>query len=262
MKHIIAVALALIVSAGSAAIKTENVSYKQGDTELQGYLAYDDATHEKRPGVLIIHEWWGLNDYPKKRAEQLAQMGYVAFAADVFGKGKVTEDPKQAGEWAGALKGDRKLLRERAQAGLDILKKNEHVDASKIAAIGYCFGGTTVLEMARAGAEVAGVVSFHGGLDIAPGFEAKTVKPKVLVLHGADDKMVPSEQRDAFENEMRNAKADWQLVAYGGAVHGFTNPKNGAGALGGAVAYNENADKRSWKAMQDFFAELFGAPAK
>lgn len=258
MKSLIIGGLLVITLSANAAVKTETISYKHGDTELQGVLAYDDSVNAKRPGVLVVHEWWGLDVYARQRAQQLAELGYVAFAADIFGKGKVTTDAKQAGAWAGEYKGNRQLLRDRAQAGLDVLKKNEHVDTTKVAAIGYCFGGTTVLELARAGADLAGVVSFHGGLDIAPGMEAKNVKARVLVLHGADDPMVPQTQVNAFENEMKTAKADWQLVAYGGAVHGFTNPKNGAGAMGGAVAYNEKADKRSWNAMQDFFSEIFG----
>jgi dienelactone hydrolase len=262
MKSYLLAALMVVTSFGGAAVKTENITYKQGDTELQGYLAYDDNMKDKRPGVLVVPEWWGLNEYPKSRAEQLAKLGYVAFAADMYGKGKVTEDPKQAGQWAGELRGNRQLMRERALAALDELKKNQRVDSSKIAAIGYCFGGTTVLELARGGADLAGVVSFHGGLDSAPGMEAKTVKPKVLVLHGADDPMATETQVSAFQKEMKSAKADWQTIIYSGAVHGFTNPKNGAGALGGAVAYNEKADKRSWQAMQDFFAEIFGSNVK
>lgn len=263
MKHVLVGILLLACAVSTAAIKTEDVSYKQGDVELQGFLAYDDASKDRRPGVLVIPEWWGLNDYPKMRAQELAKLGYVAFAADMYGKGKVTQDPKQAGQWAGEVKGNRQLMRDRANAGLEVLKKNDHVDASKIAAIGYCFGGTTVLEMARGSADVAGVVSFHGALDAQPGMEAKSVKPRVLILHGADDPTVPEAHVLAVQKEMKAAKANWEMVFYSGAVHGFTNPKNGAGAMGGAVAYNEQADKRSWERMQDFFKELFGsAPAK
>lgn len=262
MKNFLTAVLLGAVAVSSAAIKTENVNYKQGDTELQGYLAYDDSSKDKRPGVMVVHEWWGLDDYPKHRAEQLAQLGYVAFAADVFGKDKVTTDPKQAGQWAGELKGNRKLLRDRAAAGLEQLKKNPLVDTSKVAAIGYCFGGTTVLELARMGADVAGVVSFHGGLESAPGMDAKNVKAKLLILNGADDKMSSPEAVAALDKELKAANADFKQIAYPGAVHGFTNPKNGKGAMGGAVAYNENADKSSWKEMQDFFTKIFGSTTK
>lgn len=262
MKSLITAALLASSVVASAAIKTENVSYKQGETELQGYLAYDDSAKDNRPGVLVVHEWWGLDDYPKQRAEQLAKLGYVAFAADIYGKGKVTSDPKKAGQWAGELKGNRQLMRDRALAGLEALKKNEHVDPAKIAAIGYCFGGTVVLELARAGTELAGVVSFHGGLDAVPGMEAKNVKTKMLILNGADDKMAGPEQVAALEKELKTAHADYKMISYPGAVHGFTNPKNGAGLMGGAVAYNEEADKASWKEMQNFFAQIFGGTGK
>jgi dienelactone hydrolase len=261
MKMTLVAILLLAAAVSSAAIKTEDLSYKQGDVELQGFLAYDDSIKDRRPGVMVIPEWWGLDNYQKMRAQELAKLGYVAFAADMYGKGKVTEDPKQAGQWAGEVKGNRQLMRDRANAALDVLKKNEHVDPSKLAAIGYCFGGTGVLEMARGGADVAGVVSFHGALDAQPGMEAKSVKPKVLILHGADDPTVSEAQVAGVQKEMKAAKANWEMVFYSGAVHGFTNPKNGAGAMGGAVAYNETADKRSWQRMQEFFKELFGAAA-
>jgi dienelactone hydrolase len=240
-----------------AAIETKTVEYRQGDTRLVGYLAYPKDAKGSSPGVLVVHEWMGLNDYAKRRAEQLAELGYVAFAADIYGDGKVTTDTKEAGKLAGSFKKDRPLLRERAAAGLATLKAQPGVAQGKIAAIGYCFGGTTVLELARSGAEVAGVVSFHGGLDTPAPQDAENIRAKVLALHGADDPYVPAEQVAAFEAEMRQGGADWQLVAYGGAVHGFTNPANGADNSKGA-AYNATADARSWAAMQQFFAELFG----
>jgi dienelactone hydrolase len=204
--------------------------------------------------VLVVHEWWGLNDFAKDRARELAKEGYVAFAVDMYGKGTVTKDPKAAGELAGKLKGDRKLMRRRIVAGLNAAKANPCVDPSRVAAIGYCFGGTAVLELARSGADIAGVVSFHGGLDTPDPQDAKNIKCKVLVLTGADDKSVPASQVAAFEDEMRQAKVDYQVVIYGGAVHGFTNPANGDDPSKN-VAYNEKADKRSWQAMKDFFGE-------
>lgn len=250
------VATLVYSTAAQAKIQTQVVEYKQGNTVLEGYLAYDDAIQGQRPGVMIVHEWTGLGPYVKQRAEQLAKLGYVAFAADIYGKGIRPKNPKEAGAQANIYKSDRKLLRDRAAAGLQVLQNNKLTDKNRIAAIGYCFGGTTVLELARSGANVAGVVSFHGNLDTPNLQDAKNIKGKVLVLHGADDPLVPDEQVDAFENEMRQANVDWQLVAYGGAVHSFTNPEAGKDASKG-VAYNATADRRSFADMRQFFAELF-----
>jgi dienelactone hydrolase len=245
-----------VVSTASAEIHKEAVEYKHGDTVLEGYLAYDDAQSGKRPGVLIVHEWTGHNPYVRKRAEQLAQLGYVAFALDMYGKGVQAKDAAEAKKMSDVFKNDRALMRARAGAGLDILRKNARVDTEKLAAIGYCFGGTTVLEMARGGADLVGVVSFHGALDTPNTDDAKKIKGKVLALHGADDPFVPADQVAKFEEEMRKAKVDWQLVKYGGAVHSFTNPGAGDDNSKGA-AYNAKADARSWEAMQSFFGEVF-----
>lgn len=198
----------------------------------------------------------GLNDYAKHRADQLAELGYIAFAADIYGDGKIAANREEAGKLAGSYKNDRPLLRARVAAGLATLKAQPGVTGDKIAAIGYCFGGTAVLELARSGADIAGVVSFHGGLDTPTSQDAKNIRAKVLALHGADDPYVPADQVAAFENEMRQAGVDWQLIVYGGAVHGFTNPANGTDNSKGA-AYNALADARSWVAMQQFFNELF-----
>lgn len=250
--------LALSAAApGMAAVRTRTVEYRQGDAVLEGYLAQDDAGPARRPGVLVVHEWTGINPYTRARVEQLAALGYVAFAADIYGKGIRPATPKEAAETAGRYKGDRALLRERVRAGLEALRRQPGVDPAKVAAIGYCFGGTAALELARSGADVLGVVSFHGGLDTpAPG-DAKQIKAKLLVLHGADDPWVPAPQVAAFEDEMRAAKVDWQLVKYSGAVHSFTNPGAGNDPSKGA-AYDEAADRRSWIAMKAFFGELFG----
>jgi dienelactone hydrolase len=223
---------------------------------LEGYLAWDDATTTKRPGVLVVHEWTGINPYIKQRVESLAKLGYVAFAADIYGKGVRPAIQSDAAKTAGIYKNDRPLLRARVRAGLEELKKQKLVDAHRIAAIGYCFGGTTVLELARDGADVKGVVSFHGGLSTPTPQDAKNIKAKVLALHGADDPYVKADEVSAFQEEMRNAKVDWQFVSYGNAVHSFTNPGAGNDNSKGA-AYNEKADKRSWKAMKVFFAEIF-----
>jgi len=239
-----------------AAVKGEKVEYRHGDINLEGYLAYDDASKAVRPGVLVVHEWYGVNEYAMKRADQLAGLGYVAFALDMYGKGVKATNNDEAGALAGKYKGDRALMRARAQAGLDVLKKHSLVNPERVAAIGYCFGGTTVLEMARAGADVAGVVSFHGGLDTPEAQSTPTIRAKVLVLHGADDPLVPAKDIALFQEEMRRSGADWQMVYYGGAVHSFTNPQAGSDPSKG-VAYNEKADRRSWEAMKLFFTELF-----
>ncbi|MGD0745585.1 MAG: dienelactone hydrolase family protein [Verrucomicrobiota bacterium] len=257
MKNLIPVLLALSCAMTMrAAIHTETVEYKQGDTTLEGFVAYDDAIQGKRPGVLVVHQWLGLTDYEKHRAEMLAQLGYVAFCADIYGKGVRPRNTAEAGAQAGKYKSDRRLLRARVNAGLDALRQQPLADPKRIAAIGYCFGGTTVLELARSGADVAGVVSFHGGLDAPDPADGKNIKCKVLVCHGADDPSSSPQDIAALENEMRNGSVDWQLIKYGGAVHSFTQPNAGNDNSKGA-AYNEKADQRSWEAMKQFFAEIF-----
>ncbi len=237
-------------------IVSKPAEYKQGDTVLEGWLVYDDAIPGKRPAVLVVHQWKGLSDYEKKRAEMLARLGYNVLAADISGKGIRPQTPQAAGAEAGKYRNDRALLRARVRAGLDVLRNDERTDPSRMAAIGYCFGGTTVLELARSGAEIAGVVSFHGGLGSPTPADARNIKAKVLALHGADDPNVPQKEVAAFEEEMRQGGVDWQLIAYGGAVHSFTDWNAGNDNSRGA-AYNERADRRSWEAMRQFFAELF-----
>lgn len=239
-----------------AAIHTETVECKQGDTTLEGFLAYDDAIAGRRPGVLVVHQWTGLTDYEKKRAEMLAQLGYVAFCADIYGKGVRPQNPQEAAALAGKYKGDRRLLRARVNAGLDALRRQPLVDTNRIAAIGYCFGGTAVLELARSGADLNGVVSFHGGLDSPTPADGKNIKCKVLTLAGADDPFQNPDDLAAFEKEMRDGKVDWQINFYGGAVHAFTQWNAGSDNSNGA-AYNKEADKLSWEAMKQFFAEIF-----
>lgn len=257
MKKNLFILLMLLFSAPAfAAIHTETVQYKDGETVLEGYLAYNEAVMGERPAVLIIHDWMGLRDFAKKRAEDLAALGYTAFAADIYGKDVRPENPAEAGAQAGIYKKDRALARSRAQAALKVLENSPFADKSRIAAMGYCFGGMVALELARSGAEIEGVVSFHGSLDTPTPEEAVNIKGKVLVLHGADDPHVPPKDVENFENEMRQAKVDWQLIAYGGAVHAFTNPEAGTDPSKGA-AYNESADKRSWRAMKDFLTEIF-----
>lgn len=257
MKYLFSLIIVLLLAVNvQAKVHTEAVEYKQGNAVLEGYLAYDDAVKGKRPGVLIVHEWMGVNPYVKKRAEQLAKLGYVAFAADIYGKGVRPKNSEEAAAESKKYKTDRQLMRNRVNAGLDILKSHKLVETKKTAAIGYCFGGTTVLELGRSGADVIGIVSFHGGLDSPSPNDAKNIKGKVLALHGGDDPFVPAEQVAAFQDEMRKANIDWNMVIYGGAVHSFTNPDAGNDNSKGA-AYNEKADKRSWEDMKQFFSEIF-----
>ncbi len=253
------VPLLLTLSGGltaTAQIHTEMVEYKQGDAVLEGYLAYDASIKGRRPGVLIVHQWKGLTDYEKKRAEMIARLGYNALAVDVYGKGFRPRSNQEAAVLAGKYKNNRVLLRARVLAGLAVLQNHELTDPKRVAAIGYCFGGTAVIELARSGADIAGVVSFHGGLDSPHPGDGKNIKCKVLALQGADDPHESAKDLAAFEDEMRQAKVDWVLVKYGGAVHSFTDWNAGNNPQQGA-AYNEEADRRSWEAMKQFFAEIF-----
>lgn len=252
-------AIALFLSLSTALfaeIVDRDVDYKQGDTDLLGFHAYDSAIEGKRPGILIVHQWTGLTDYEKRRARMLAELGYNVFALDIYGKG-IRPQPPASGKEAGKYKGNRALFRERLMAGLEVLQADERTDADRIAAIGYCFGGTGVLELARAGADVNGVVSFHGGLGAAEDMAADSgsLIASVLVCHGAADPHVPAEEVAGFQQEMRDAKADWQFIAYSGAVHAFTQPMAGDDPSKGA-AYQKKADERSWRHMQDFFSEI------
>ncbi|HEY1507087.1 MAG TPA: dienelactone hydrolase family protein [Stellaceae bacterium] len=240
-------------------IKSHDHHYLHETTTCEGFWAYDEGKSGKRPGILVAHEWNGLGDYVKKRCEMLAEMGYVAFAADIFGKGIRAKSFPECEQISKAYYEDRQLTRGRAQAALDCLKSHPLVDASKIAAIGYCFGGIVALELARSGADIKGTVAFHGQLSTPNPADAKNIKGKVLICHGAIDPVVPPAEVAAFEKEMEDAKVDWQLIAYGGAMHTFTNwglPTNPPPGM--PAAYNEKADKRSWKAMTDFFAETIG----
>jgi dienelactone hydrolase len=236
-------------------LHTEAVEYKHGDVVLEGWLAYEKGATGKRPGVILVHEWKGHGPYVRMRAEEIAKLGYVAFAIDMYGKGVFAKDHVEAGKLAGVFQKDRKLMRERASAGLERLKKVELVDPAKIATMGYCFGGTTSLELARGGYDVVAAASFHGSLGTPAGSEAKSVKAKIAVFHGAADPHVTPEQVAGFEAEMTKAKADWYLVKFGGAMHSFTvkeanDPEHG-------MAYDEAADKRSWEMLKSLLAESF-----
>ncbi len=259
MKHLIfsllsGFALSLAARAG---IHTEAVTYDAGGTKCQGWVAYDDAKKGPRPGVLVVHQWTGLTDYEKKRAKMLAELGYSVFCADIYGADvQPPLSPKEAPAAAGKYKGDRALYRTRLNAAFDQLKKRAETDPKKLAAIGYCFGGTGVLELVRSGSDAKGVVSFHGGLSSPAPADAKNIKARVLVLHGADDPFVPPAEVAGFKKEMDDAKVKYEFVAYPGAVHAFTQEMAGNDNSKGA-AYNKEADEKSWAAMQKFFKEIF-----
>jgi dienelactone hydrolase len=243
MRYLLSIIFILfLVTNVHAKLHIETIEYKEGDTVLEGYLAYDDAIKGKRPGVMVVNE--------------LAELGYIAFAADIYGKGVRPKDHDEAARVSGIYFKDRSLMRARAQAGLQILKNHKLTDKNHLAAMGYCFGGTTVLELARSGADISGVASFHGNLSTPHPEDAKNIKAKVLVFQGSEDPFVPQEVVLSFQDEMRKAGVDWQMVIFGGAVHSFTVPEAGNDPSKG-MAYNEKADKRSWEMMKLFFKEIF-----
>ena len=254
-KGMILLASFLCATALHAKVVFEKVEYQEGATVCEGLMVYDDALTGPRSGVLIAHQWKGLTDYEKMRGEMLARAGHVVLCADIYGKGVRADNPKDASALAGKYKGDRPLLRARINAALAVLKQNPRVNPKRIAAIGYCFGGTTVLELARSGAEIAGVVSFHGGLNTPTPADATNIKTKILACHGADDPFVPEAEVLAFQKEMRDAKVDWQLSSYGNAVHSFTDKNAGHDNSKGS-AFNAAADARSWREMEQFLAEV------
>lgn len=242
-----------------AEIKTETVVYQDGDVKLEGFVAYDSELADgKAPGVLVVHQWMGLTDYEKRRCRELAAMGYVAFALDIYGQGIRPDNHGDAGKQATIYKKDRVLYRQRLNLGLEQLKSRQNVAGDSCGAIGYCFGGTGVLELVRSGAEVQGVVSFHGGLDSPAPKDGKNIKAEILVCHGADDPFVPAKDIDAFKKELEDADVKYKMVVYPGAVHSFTQPMAGNDNSKGA-AYNEDADKKSFAAMKTFFGRVLVA---
>jgi len=240
------------VGISRAAVQTKEIEYKQGETTLKGTLAWDDSKSNYNAAVVIFPEWWGMTDYPKSRAKQLAELGYIAFAADMYGDAQMTDDPQQAGKWAGAVKGDRALMRARAQAAVDVLKGQPNVNADRMAAIGYCFGGTCALELAMSGANLAHVVSFHGGLDFPDIADVKNIKARVLICNGADDTFVTPEQIGAMASALSGNRVTWRFANYPGAVHAFTNKDADRHGIKG-IAYNAEADRKSWEDMTRFF---------
>ncbi|TWU21129.1 Carboxymethylenebutenolidase [Novipirellula galeiformis] len=241
----------------NAEVQTKQVTYHDGDLVLEGLVVWDPATASKTsPGVLVVHQWMGQTAYEHRRCKQLAELGYVAFALDIYGKGNRPADRQEAAKLSSTFKSNAELYRRRLNLGLEQLLAQPGVDTKQIAAIGYCFGGKGVLELARSGADVDGVVSFHGALDSPQPEDGKNIKAKVLICHGADDPFVPEADIDAMKKEFNDANVDWQMIYYSGAVHSFTQPMAGNDNSQGA-AYNAKADHRSWIAMKSFFAELF-----
>lgn len=258
---LLAAALLTGTNMTKAEVKTIEVEYQEGNAVLEGYFAVpDDLDGAKRPGILLIHDWTGLQEFSRQRAEQLAGLGYVVFAADIYGKGVRPNSPQECGVQAGIYRKDRALFRRRLNASLEILKSHDNCDGGKLGAIGYCFGGTGVVELLRSGADVDGVVSFHGGLDSPNPEDGQRIKGKILVLHGAADPFVSPKDIEAFIAEMNRWKVDWQMISYSGAVHSFTKPKAGNNPASGS-AYHALADKRSWQHMKLFFSEIFGENA-
>lgn len=243
-------------SAAPGEVKTETIVYQDGNVKLEGFLAYDSETQTaKAPGVLVVHQWMGLTDYEKRRCRELAALGYVAFALDIYGQGVRPASTKEAGAQATIYKTDRQLYRRRLNLGLEQLKARTNVDAKKCGAIGYCFGGTGVLELVRSGADVEGVVSFHGGLDSPTPQDGKQITAEILVCHGQDDPFVPAADIAAFKKELNDADVKYEMIVYPGAVHSFTQPMAGNDNSKGA-AYNAQADKKSWASMKEFFSRL------
>ena len=249
-------ALFLITSGAFAAVQSESVSYQDGETKLTGHIFWDDSIQGKRPGVLVVHAWWGLDDYAKRRAAMLAGMGYVAFALDMYGDGKVTTHPAQAQEWASATTARLGAWRQRAMKGLEQLSANSLTDTNRLAAIGYCFGGTTVMQLAYAGADLKGVVSFHGSLPLPTRDEASNIKGQVLIEHGNDDAFIPPEWVEAFKTAMSDAGVALTFHGHDGARHGFTNPDADSRGIENLKS-DKAADEASWKSMQMLFSEIF-----
>ncbi len=259
---LVSIAMVLIAAAPASAVpKLEGrpVEYKAGGVTLKGYIAYDENVQGKRPGVLVVHEWWGQNEYVRKRARMLAELGYTALALDMYGEGKMAKHPGDAGKFSSEVMKNFPVAKERFFAAMDFLKKQPTVDPANIAAIGYCFGGGVVLNMARQGVDLRGVASFHGSLAVVKPDQPAPIKAAVRVYNGADDKFIPAEAIEGLKKEMADGKVDFKFINYPGAVHSFTNPD--ATELGKKfsmpIAYNAAADKESWEDMQKFFKEIF-----
>jgi len=260
-RSIVGALFALAASApASAAIREEPVSYKDGDTVMKGFVVYDDATKAKRPGIVVVHEWWGITKHVHDSARSLAAMGYTAFIADMYGDGKTADNPKTAGELAGSVGKNPALMQSRFNAARDALVKHASVDPKRIGAVGFCFGGSVALDMARVGTDLAGVAAFHAGLGTSTPAAPGRVKAKLLVQNGAADPFIKPDSVEAFKREMDAAKVHYRYVDYAGAVHAFTNPEatEAGKKFNLPLAYNAEADKQSKAEMAKFFAEVFG----
>lgn len=257
--YLCGVLLAAIALPVQAKVVAEVVTYQAGDTSFKGYLAYDDAIQGKRPGVLVVHEWWGHNDYARMRARLLAELGYVALALDMYGDGKQAAHPEDAQKFSAEIANNIELGKQRFEAAMDLLKQQPLTDGSDIAAIGYCFGGAVVLQMAREGLELDAVVSFHGSLGTSEPAQAGDIKARIMVAHGAMDPFVKQEQVTGFLDEMNQAGAFYRFIIYSGAMHSFTNP--GADEFGAKfnlpLKYNAQADRDSWRDMKIFLKDAF-----
>lgn len=244
---------------GGPSVHEEEVTYRDDGTRLEGFLAYDRHAEGPRPGVLVVHEWWGHNEHARNQARKLAELGYTALALDMYGEGRVAEHPDKAGEFAGMVRQNRDLMLRRFRAAEAYLRDLPQTDADRMAAIGYCFGGSVVLEMARAGADLEAVASFHGGLATDNPAREGEVEARILVLHGNEDPMVPPEQVEAFREEMEAAGVDYRFVGYDGATHSFTNPAadEAAERFDMPVGYNAEAAEAAWEELERFLAETF-----
>ena len=253
------IGLMLASAAAYAAVQGKEVSYSANGTTLKGYVAYDDTVKGKRPGILVIHEWWGHNEYARRRARMFAEQGYTALALDMYGNGKQAHHPDDAGKFASEVSKNAVLAKARFDAAYNLLSKEDTVDASRIAAVGYCFGGSVALNMARMGEPLTAVVSFHGGLGTDHPAEAGKVKARIASFTGEDDPMIPSTQVAAFREEMEKAGVSYKVVTYPGAKHAFTNPE--ADKYGQEfklpLAYNAEADRASWSEGLAFLADAF-----
>lgn len=263
MRYILVLVLGLFTVSALAAIQTKEVTYTGGGVTMKGFIAWDDALQGRRPGVLVVHEWWGHNDYARSRAKQLAALGYVAMAVDMYGDGRTADHPDNAMAFMQAATKDTKQTVARFLAAEKLLKKQKVTDPSRIAAIGYCFGGAVALNMARRGGDLRGVASFHGALGAWQPAKPGDVHAKLLVMTGGDDSMVPADAVAKFEDEMKAAKADYRVIVYPGAKHSFTNPAADGFAkqFNMAVGYNAEADKASWAELETFLADVFAKPA-
>ena len=265
MPHLVAVRLfsgllfLAVAAVAQAEVKTQVVEYSVGATRMTGYLAYDDAAGGPRPGVLVVHEWWGHNDYARKRAEMLAGLGYVALALDMYGDGKVADHPDNAKAFMQAVINDMPEAERRFDAARALLQQQPNVDGERIAALGYCFGGAMVLHMARRGADLDAVISFHGSLGTHTPAAPGQIKAPLLVFNGADDPMVPAEQIESFKQEMDRANAFYEFVNYSGVKHSFTNPNADlyGQRFGMPLEYNAEADASSWQRTQEFLRDVF-----